>query len=45
MLLPVGSKFPARLDIAGDGSRSNVLCLGNMFWTPCPGVTAGAWVA
>ena len=37
MLLPVGTKFPARLDIAGDGSRANVLCLGNMFWRAVPG--------
>jgi hypothetical protein len=41
MLLPVGTTFPARIDIAGDGSRCNVLCLGNMFWAPCPGVDAG----
>jgi hypothetical protein len=40
MLLPVGTKFPARLDIAGDGSRAGVLCLGNMFWAPCPAVNA-----
>jgi hypothetical protein len=40
MLLPVGTKFPARLDIAGDGSQSRVLCLGNLFWAPCPGVDA-----
>jgi len=40
MLLPVGTRFPARVDIAGDGSRSRVLCLGNMFWAPCPGVNS-----
>ena len=40
MLLPVGTKFPARIDIAGDGSQSHVLCLGNMFWAPCPNIGA-----
>ncbi len=40
MLLPVGTRFPARIDIAGDGARAGVLCLGNMFWAPCPAVDA-----
>jgi len=40
MLLPVGTKYPAKIDIAGDGSQSRMLCLGNMFWAPCPGVNA-----
>ncbi len=41
MLLPVGSTAPAQINIAGDGSRANVLCLANMFWAPCPGVNTG----
>ncbi len=40
MLLPVGTAFPARINIAGDGSGCNVLCMGNMFWAPCKDVTA-----
>ncbi len=40
MLLPVGTPFPARVNLAGDGSGTRVLCLGNMFWTPCKEVTA-----
>ena len=40
MLLPVGTAFPARIDIAGDGARSSVLVMGNMFWAPCKDVTA-----
>jgi hypothetical protein len=44
MLLPVGTAFPARIDIAGDGARCGVLCLGNMFWAPCKDVDAdGVW--
>jgi hypothetical protein len=40
MLLPVGTAFPARIDIAGDGARSSVLVMGNMFWAPSKDVTA-----
>ena len=40
MLLPVGTNFPAQINIAGDGSHARVLCLGNMFWAPCEDVTA-----
>jgi len=40
MLLPVGTAFPARINIAGDGARSSVLVMGNMFWAPCKDVTA-----
>lgn len=40
MLLPVGTAFPARINIAGDGSGCNVLCMGNMFWAPCKDVAA-----
>jgi hypothetical protein len=40
MLLPVGTRFPAQIQIAGDGSQCNALCMANMFWAPCPGVNA-----
>jgi hypothetical protein len=40
MLLPVGTKFPAQINITGDGSQCNTLCMGNMFWAPCRGVNA-----
>jgi hypothetical protein len=40
MLLPVGTQFPAQVHVAGDGSRSRLLCLGNMFWAPCRDVDA-----
>ena len=38
LLLPVGTEFPARINTIGDGSRCNVLCLGNLFWAPCKDV-------
>ena len=44
MLLPVGTPFPARIDIAGNGSQASVLAMCNMFWAPCKDVTADvAW--
>jgi hypothetical protein len=41
MLLPVGTAFPARISIRGDGSAAHVLAACNMFWAPSPGVDAG----
>ena len=40
LLLPVDSPNTARLEITGDGSRCNLLCLGNLFWVNEPGVSA-----
>jgi hypothetical protein len=40
LLLPVGSPHTARLQITGDGSGTDALCLGNVFWVNEPGVTA-----
>lgn len=40
MLLPVGTTFPCRISIAGDGAGSSVLWMGNMFWAPCKDVSA-----
>ena len=39
-LLPVGSNHPARINIKGDGSKCNVLIMGDMFWVNEKGVTA-----
>jgi hypothetical protein len=40
LLLPVSSTHTARVRIQGDGSRSNVLVMGNTFWVNEVGVTA-----
>jgi hypothetical protein len=40
LLLPVDSKHTARIEIKGDGSRSNVLVMDNTFWVNELGVTA-----
>jgi len=40
LLLPVASKHTARVQIAGDGSASRVLCMGNLFWVNEMGVDA-----
>jgi len=40
LLLPVGSKHTARVNIKGDGSKCNVLVMDNVFWVNEVGVTA-----
>jgi hypothetical protein len=40
LLLPVDSKHTARIEVKGDGSRSNVLVMDNTFWVNELGVTA-----
>ncbi|HUU10733.1 MAG TPA: hypothetical protein VM431_09360 [Phycisphaerae bacterium] len=40
LLLPVGSTHSARIAITGDGSRCNMLVMGNIFWVNETGVTA-----
>ena len=40
LLLPVGSQHTARLQISGDGSATEALCLGNIFWVNELGVNA-----
>jgi len=40
LLLPVDSKHTARIEVKGDGSKCNLLCLGNIFWVNEPDVSA-----
>lgn len=32
--MPVGTELPARFEMTGDGSQTNVLSLANQFWSP-----------
>ncbi|MBI3921733.1 MAG: hypothetical protein HY318_09985 [Armatimonadetes bacterium] len=32
LLLPVNSSHTARIETTGDGSKTNLLCMGNLFW-------------
>lgn len=40
LLLPVGTQYPAKVAIRGDGSKTRALVMADMFWAPAPGVTA-----
>jgi len=40
LLLPVDSTHTARIEMKGDGSGSNILCMGNIFWVNELGVNS-----
>ncbi len=40
LLMPVNSNHTADITMTGDGSKCNLLCLGNLFWVNEVGVTA-----